>query len=832
MKFYPKKILKIAFVALFALCLTLLSFLFLFKPDKVSADYAYSSLLPLKNEEYYALNSPINAYSDDEITAITNTDKQLIMFKQNGDFETITSTTPLKQVMRLNSEYLLFSDNLTVTAINVSDNSKTKLSYTDGNHEIKDLNNVFFDVALTENGFVIATTNNQKLQLFYIDDALNVSLLPYFLPNGDIPAGDIPASDAPVAVNSESVFYVSGNQIHSKSINKLDSTEDYISVTPNYMIADDSNVYYINDNKIYRISISDKSVTLLNFADNDNYELGKVNLPTSLSFKNGNLLITDNSESGSVQEFKINGDTLEFTGYAVASGLTAYNRAAASATDIERYGKFVAALDENKLTVIDTESYADYNRAAFINKFVGNAPDKFALGNGTILCSKGTSVYISDVLEDTKKQITGLPSGAPQDISYQSGNYYITYLDIGTNSKIVKIAENGEVLSETNFNGVAANAVCVDVFGNAYVADGENVYKNEAETVYPLAGANKLATDLAGNLFALSNGKIYKLGGTADAFEEVFATADAIKSFGLNFDKSEVYFITEDKEEIFRTVLDNVSLKDFGVNAEFTAATASKRELKVYTAENAANAYSVSQKGDGFEFNGLIDKVAEYHFVAEINAGGITLCALASNDGVVLIDERHLTEKSVGFTAAPEKAFLTTDVCAYAIPVIEKRGLFAMNKDGNIRLKKGAVIYPKKAFTLLDKTFYDATATVNGEDIACYIPADFTATLMTETLEFENYTIEKVKKTALYKNADLTEELFMLDEGETVKVLENDGGVLKVAAERADGVVIGYVSADALIVNPNHTVRNVLIILAVFGSLAGTISYFLLRKKR
>ena len=242
--------------------------------------------------------------------------------------------------------------------------------------------------------------------------------------------------------------------------------------------------------------------------------------------------------------------------------------------------------------------------------------------------------------------------------------------------------------------------------------------------------------------------------------------------------------------------------------------------------------YSVSRQGDGFEFNGLIVKAAEYHFVADINAGGITLCALASNDGVVLIDKSQLTERSIDFTPAPEKAFLTTNVCAYAIPVIEEKGLFAMDIDGNIRLDKGAIIYPTKAFTLLGKTFYDATATVNGEDLDCYIPADFTATMMAETLDFENYTVEKVKSVALYKNEDLTEELFRLDDGETVKVLENKNGVLKVAATRADGVVIGYIPEDALIVNPNHTVRNVLIILAVFGSLAGTISYFLLRKKR
>ena len=909
MKIYPKKFLKPLFIIFAALCFGLAAFLFTFSPRSVKADGGYNEFLPNKSEEYYALNSPIHAYSDDDITAVTNTNKQLILFKPNCDPEIVSSTTPLKQVMRFNSDYLLYSDNLTVTAIKLSDNSKTKLSYTDGNDEIKDLNNVFFDAALTQNGFIIATTNNQKLQLFYIDDALNVSLLPYFLPNGDISAGDIPASDAPVAVNSEKVFYVSGNQIHSKSINKLDSTEDYISVTPDYMIADDNNVYYIKDNKIYRLSISDKSVTLLNFADNDNYDLGKINSPMSLSFKNGNLLITDGSANGSVQEFKINNDTLEleFTGYAIASGLSAYNRVAANATNIERYGKYVAALDGNKLTVIDTENCADYNKDYFVNKYVGSAPNKFALGNDTILYSKGTVVSFavielnhivkenntafyknSDlteelfelnegetvkllenkdgvskvkatrgdgavygyVAEDSIKEIpiikekytiTGLPDGTPNDISYQSGRYYITYLDIGTNSKIVEIDESGKILSTTNFAGVAANVITADVFGNIFVADNDKVYKNEAANFYTLAGVKKLATDLAGNLFALAaDGKIHKLAAGANNFSDdpfdVTGTLGTIKTFGIDFDRSEVYFLIDGKEQVYRTAnAGNISLEDVTPNDGFINATVSKQELKVYSVKNEANAnvYSVSQDGNAFKFNGLIEKAAEYPFIAEITVSNFKMCALASENGVVLINKSELEEKAAVPATAPEKAFLTTSVYAYAIPVIERNGTFAMvNESGKIKIDKGATVTVHGAFTLLDRTFYDATAKVNGEDLPCYIPADFTATVLAENFEFESYTVEKVKKTVLYKNDDLTEELFELEDGETVKLLERKDGVLKIAATSQEGTVVGYITANSLTSNPSVIVRNVLIILAVFGSLAGTISYFLLRKKR
>ena len=104
--------------------------------------------------------------------------------------------------------------------------------------------------------------------------------------------------------------------------------------------------------------------------------------------------------------------------------------------------------------------------------------------------------------------------------------------------------------------------------------------------------------------------------------------------------------------------------------------------------------------------------------------------------------------------------------------------------------------------------------------------------MLAENFEFEIYTVEKTKKAVLYKNSDLTEELFELSEGETVKLLETQDGVLKVAATRGDGTFVGYIKENSLVENPSVIVRNVLIILAVFGSLAGTVSYFLLRKKR
>lgn len=804
----------------------------------------YSAFLPFKSEEYYALNSPIHAYSDDDITAITTEDRELLLFYPNGEIKKISSTTPLKQVMRFN-DYLLYSDNLTVTAINLKDLSeKTKLSYTDNNGEIKDLNNVFFDGAKTENGFIIATTNNRKLQLFTIDDELNVSLLPYSLNSN----GGVSANDAPVAVNSKSVFYIADNSLKRIDFDAPDIIINYYLVSPSFMIADDNYLYYVDGTDIFKLPVNDKTAVKLTVSGDGNYDLGKTHNPKGLSFKNGNILIADlNGDKGSVQEFAITGDALEFTGYAVASGLSAFNRVGLSAKNIERYGNNVAVLDGKKLTVIDTENIENYNKDGFINLFVDNAPARFALGNGTILYSKGTAITVQSLSDGNVKSVEHDFTFSPVDISYQSGNYYVAYTD-GTDSDVAVIDEaTGEIVDTVKFSDSSAKIIAgitaADVFNNVYVADNSTIYQHGADGKVKkysysgtFTGAKKLCSDLAGNLFVLSsNGKIYLLeekSGGAYSFKLAYETSlGKIKTFGLNFDKKETYFLIDGKEEIyFTTKLNNASLADFIPSTEFKRATEKKAELKVYTANLDANVYSVKATDTDFIFNGLIGVQEEYPLIAEFRASAnLTLFALSSDKGVVFINEKELSEKKVEFTDAPEKAFITTTVSAYAIPVIDRSGTFAINKESaEIRLNKGTEIAAKQSFTILGKTWFDAEITIDGEMTECYIPADFTTETLIEDLNYDKYEIETVKSTAVYKNEDLTDEFFKLNDGDTVKVLARKNGILKILT----GDMIGYISEKSVKTNPSATVRNVLIILAVVGSLAGTLSYFLLRKKK
>ena len=545
MKIYPKKFLKITFIAIFALCFGLSVFLFNFPSHSAKADgeYKYNEFLPNKSEEYYSLTSPIHAYSDNEITAVTESQK-LIIFTANG---TVVKDgfNSLKQINRVGNR-IFYADNGPLYTLPVSNPSVAATELKDSSLAI--ISGTFFDT----NGIYLATMFSSNIQVYSISDApIKITTI-----EG--------VQEKPVAINSNSMFYVAGNMICRKDFDNLSAIPTIYNseLLPDYsMIASDEFVYFIAGTKIMRLNVNAPAAEQqeLRFAYCD-YDLGTVHEPQRLAFKNGNLLITDkDGANGSVQEFKINGDTLEFTGYAIASGLTAYNRVAGNATEIERYGKLVAALDDKKLTVIDTENCSDYNEKGFINKFVGNSPERFALGNGTLLYTSGANVYIADVAEDSEdniQQITGLPESAPNDISYQSGIYYLIYL--GTDSKAIKIDETtGEKIGETVFTGTAAKQVAADVFGNIYATYDEKIYKQYVTdgTIKSFIFTDnviKLETDLAGNIFLLKDdGIIYickNFDDAAPAFDVAFdvtGTLGTIKTFGMDFDRSEMYLLID-----------------------------------------------------------------------------------------------------------------------------------------------------------------------------------------------------------------------------------------------------------------------------------------------
>ena len=783
-------------------------------------------LLPHKIEEYYSLNAPIHAYSDNDITAIT--ESTVLHILKGDEVYTKAERSSLNQIKRVN-DYLYFNDYSRIYKLSVSDLSE--------NPQFISLTGTYFDI----NEKYIVTIYESIIEIYKTDDLS----APYKTISH--------VQNKPVAINYDNLFYVSGtNSIVRRALDNEENfgipyVYDHTTDMPlSFMIANENHLYFISENKIFRLPVNDTHalpVELL-FEESD-FDLGKITSLKGLSFKGDNLLITD--YSGSVQEYAINGNNLQFTGYAIASGLSAYNRVGNSAKNIDRYGDLVAALDNKKLTVIDTVNCSDYDKDAFINLFVDYAPSHFALGNGTILYSKGNTIkLITDIKGEKITDIHTAFNTEPKNISYQSEKYYAVYTDNYDSFVVIIDEKTGEVDDTLQFTDsstrITATTVCADVFKNVYVADTAKIYKCNAKdgsvktysyTEY-FTNAKKLATDLAGNLFVLSSdGNIYRMTENGNSIEFIldFQTElGKIKTFGLDFDRKETYFLIEGREEVFYTTdLNNAALTDFTPTDEFILATTCKADLKVYTATNA-NVYSVTATDTEFVFNGLIGVAEEYPLIAVLENDSLTLYALASINGVVLINESELTEKPVVMNDEQKEVFIISSVSAYAIPVFDRPGSFALKGEGIVRLNKGDKVTVTKSFTLLGKTFYEAKL---RSDVDCYIYAAFTTEFLSEDLKYDVYEIETVKATVLYADEELTEELFELADGSSVKVTERKNGVLKILATNSKGEeTVGFISEKSVKVNPNATVRNVLIILAVAASVAGTLSYFLLRRKK
>jgi hypothetical protein len=169
----------------------------------------------------------------------------------------------------------------------------------------------------------------------------------------------------------------------------------------------------------------------------------------------------------------------------------------------------------------------------------------------------------------------------------------------------------------------------------------------------------------------------------------------------------------------------------------------------------------------------------------------------------------------------------------YYFPLITKAQEYSLNNNGVIRLEKQALVSVEEKITFLGNDFYFVSITINNEQVKGYIPVSFTVEVLTQDFVWDNYALEEVANTTLYKNADLTEEIDVIENGTKVRVMNNENGVCFVIIDLGDNNFIeGYISSSALKTDePNTTVRNILIILAVTASVCGTLTYFLLRKK-
>ena len=812
-------------------------------------------VLPNSNLEYYELSSPIDVYSDESVTAILQ-EQKLIVYK-DGDFKVVENDAlnqlvSVKQIKKMSNDTLLISSDGALRMVSLQDYSISPLQFNGVS-----ISGTYFDL---NSNYLVKTFGNTNIMIYSLNGTTVTDNLAIQI--------DHLNGDSPVAINSNNqIFYVTTNGLYMRDLNNLTQTQAQFlaDVTPTRMIANDSYVYFLEDKNVYQLSINgaindNEQPIKLSVTQDDKHQLGNVSSPNSIAFKGQDLLLTD-FDLNSVQQFTLNENKLEFTGFAIAKGKTAFNRISSSVKKIDRYANTLAILDQNKLSIINVNdtfnTYSKTNFAHFFSEDLQSIPDTFALGNGYCLLVYGLNSSTSTLKllnlsnRELVEDLTMFSGNIVRDVCYQSETFYILADNGNGVSEVYKldIATNQftNVLTDT---GVYGERIAVDVYGNVYLSQ-DQIYKfnkqdfgfSGATTLPNLSRVKQLSTDLGGGLFALTDNAINYLDKN-NQWQEITINKQVengvIQSFAMSFDRQEVYFVYQNEELVYSiNGLPNLSIDAITIPNEYkvTDKNANAQDFKAYTTGQGANAYAIKIDGQNFKFDYLVNDVKHYAFICPITISDsfdrtLNMYALVGQDEIVVID----SSLAVDVTPAQnqevsQKAFVTTPVHAYYLPIISPTDDYVLTDATAIRLEKNAPISPISKFSFLDKEYYFASFIINQTTYTGYIPIDFTVEVLSQDFTYDSYTIEKVAQTKVYKEDTLETEIAQLELNTSVRLIETKNGISKIAFNTEHGWSIGYVNSYVILNQPSVAVRNILIIILVLASVCGTTTFFVLRKK-
>ncbi len=813
-----KKIKITGIILCLAVLCTCFAFLFSIKPAYAAPTSQKEIFLPTSELENTSLTAPIDVYSGDEIIILQSANEILLSkngeLLSNADFG--VSFTNLKQVKNFSDEYFLVSDSGSVYTVSKEDFSKSPLIY---NSNVVGGN--YFDL----NQNFLITAFSDKATVYQLENGQIVSELPQF---------DVRV-DKPICINDAGqIFYVNQDVIQMKDANSRDASPITIAeISPDKMIANNQYLYLINNNKIFRVDIETKTLfELENLSASTLFDLGNIVSPSSICFNGENLIVAD---SNAVQEFSVAGDKLEFTGYAIASGKTAYNRISVSASKIERNDNYLAVKDGNKLCVIkNVDGFDGKDQKYFKNFFELGNFDKFCVGEGVILLTyQDNTVKILNIEEGTLTNATAIPNGDIMDVSYGNGGFYVA-TNVSTTSYIYKVLLDGTILTNPKTLQTAIRLFVRDQENNDYILDeAGKLYKNDLETVLceNVSGATEIQVDLDGTIYLLVNNKI----NVAHNGSLMPVHSDDVKTFTLSFDKKQVYFLKDNEEFIYQTTsIENHAIEDITIPTEYklTDISAYVDNLAVCTVNTDASVYLIDDKELNFDFLRITEKENQYLFICDIQVGDTQMTALAGQNGIVLTYKSFTEKTSAVFYNHPAETYVTTGVHVYYLPLITMDMKFVLVDDNQvIRLEKGTKITPLKAFSAVDRDYYYAEITLGEKTYKGYIPKEFTVDVLAEDKAYSSFKFGKVSATSVYLDAELITEIATLSESTSVRIASIENGVAEIYFRSGEVWLKGYIAESAIIIEQNNSIRNAIMLLIAVTCVCSTIIYFMFKKK-
>lgn len=776
----------------------------------------------------FDVTTPVDAISFGDYLAVIKKDetsKRTLWISADGnafiEYDKLVEGNP-GQIKALGDKCLIVLDNTNLYVIDCSNpqSSPIELKYND-----KQVNCKSFD--LNDNYLVTNTNGVVNLYSIYQGELVEKREL-------NVNAKDL----TPICVNlSGTVFYIENStpsiiSSYNSNFGPLKTQLYTATGDVSHMIANDQSLFIIEGDKVKVLNglTEGQSATDLLIEKDVNNDLGNLTSPASLSFMGDTLFIADSSICA-VQQFEVQQDALNWTGFAIAKNKTAYNRFTDSICDVERTNDNLAVLTDDRIVIINLNDFDYFNEKSYLtlykDTFGNQLPEDIAVGNSSLLTTSnlGDYVYIYDFNAKNNTQnpvaleITSRIDHI-HDCCYQSGYYYLlisvdNQLDI---YKINEITKNIEKIDDVEYK---SNPIfTVDVYGNFHVYSKDD-------------GFIKLETDLTGSIFAIKNDGVYKL--INQDFVKQFnnPTDGSIKSFTMDFDKKDVYYITENSEIIYKAShLYNDAIDGTATPSDYTVTDsfASENSIVAYAVNAQSNVYSITEKDGKFYFNKTVASEDYYLFVCDIDSIGHSI--LIGQDGLVLVAKSNLNVMQLDTAQVNQLKYISTSVCAYYYPIIDEFSSYALtNLSGKVTLSKGQEIHAIYQVEILGNSYYFATFENDGQTVSGYVPTTFTVEELSVDVTFITFTIETLKGVDVYTDVSLKHKATTLSKGTTIRLYSIENGVAKIAYFDGENWIDAYASQSAIEQKPNTTIRNVLIILALTACICGSITFFVLRKK-
>ena len=437
-----------------------------------------------------------------------------------------------------------------------------------------------------------------------------------------------------------------------------------------------------------------------------------------------------------------------------ARAFTDYEIGSASDSTHRLNGSTETALAGNKLLIADVgnERISIYNTATseFETPISTTLPALYLASDGetAVVANEETAIVYSLASESYGAKIATLDdfSGTIMGAACVYGTYY--FITEGNYCYVASSANAWSVQETKKSTARYAKHLAADVYGNLYVASGTSVFRfTEEEFLSPMAEgarvtdalpayAEKIAVDYDGNVYALENNVITRIGGETHDFSTPYVYTDSVNllSFAFGVEENSTYLLYGENYLVKTSALDLPTVKNIPVlsAADEIFSRESANVQLIRTQPNAlAVEFEISTLQDATHFPYLsysrwnepvtalkLGETDTYNVIAVYDEGArkYTTHLLLKSACDLLPTDEYRTDY-----AQPQEGWISSGVTLYKFPYLTQ--LLTVTD-----LPRGAKVEVLGEINQLDYPYYFVGYTdENGESHYGYVPQAYVA---------------------------------------------------------------------------------------------------------